>query len=56
MGPITVRDKTRQELVEYVAGEGGQVSWQSPEDFAHASRVTSKVLALISGTREYQFG
>ena len=56
MGPITVRDKTRQELVEYVAGEGGQVSWQSPEDFAHASRITSKVLALISGTREYQFG
>ena len=56
MGPITVRDKTRQELVEYVTGEGGQVSWQSPEDFAHASRVTSKVLALISGTREYQFG
>ena len=56
MGPITVRDKTRQELVEYVAGEGGQVSWQSPEDFAHASRITSKVLALIAGTREYQFG
>ena len=56
MGPITVRDKTRQELVEYVTGEGGQVSWQSPEDFAHASRITSKVLALISGTREYQFG
>ena len=56
MGPLTVKDKTRQELVEYVTGEGGQVSWQSPEDFAHASRVTSKVLALISGTREYQFG
>ena len=56
MGPITVRDKTRQELVEYVTGEGGQVSWQSPEDFAHASRITSKVLALIAGTREYQFG
>ena len=56
MGPITVKEKTRQELVEYVTGEGGQVSWQSAEDFAHASRITSKVLALIAGTREYQFG
>ena len=56
MGPITVKEKTRQELVEYVTGEGGQVSWQSAEDFANASRVTSKVLALIAGTREYQFG
>ena len=56
MGPITVKEKTRQELVEYVAGEGGSVSWQSPEDFANASRVTGRVLALIAGTREYQFG
>ena len=56
MGPLSVKDKTRQELIEYVDGEGGTVSWQSAEDFANASRVTSKVLALISGTREYQFG
>ncbi len=56
MGPITVKEKTRQELIDYVAGEDGSVSWQSPDDFANASRVTGRVLALISGTREYQFG
>ena len=56
MGPLTVKEKTRQELIEYVSGEGGSVSWHSPEAFANASRVTGKVLALISGTREYQFG
>ena len=51
MGPLSVKDKTRQELIDYVTGEGGSISWQSPEDFANASRVTSKVLALISGTK-----
>ena len=56
MGPLSVKDKTRKELIEYVDGEGGSVSWQSPEDFANASRVTGRVLALIAGTREYQFG
>ena len=56
MGPLSVKDKTRRELMKYVEGEGGDVSWQSPEEFAHASRVTGRVLALISGTREYQFG
>lgn len=56
MGPLTVKEKTRQELTAYVDGEGGVNSWQTDEGFAHASRITGRVLALIAGTREYQFG
>ncbi len=56
MGSLQVKDTTHQELVDYVKGEGGTVSWNTDEGFARASRVTGQVLALIAGTREYQFG
>ena len=56
MGPLSVKDKTRRELVAYVDGEGGNISWSSDDAFDRASAITSRVLALIAGTREYQFG
>ena len=56
MGPLHVKDSTRHELIEYVQGETDTISWGSPDGYETGSRVVSQVLALIAGTREYQFG
>ena len=55
MGPLQVSDKTRSELVEQ-AERQGPVSWATEEDRAHSARRVADMLALIVGTREYQFG
>ena len=55
MGPLDVKAETRRELVEQAAGEG-PVSWATEQDHAASSRRVGEVLALIAGTREYQFG
>jgi len=54
MGPLPVKDKTRQELIDH-AMEHGEVGWDedSYEDSAEKAAV---MLALIASTREYQFG
>ena len=54
MGPLEVTDQTRKELVEQVQS-GGPVSWSAGEEQDLSKRV-GEVLALIAGTREYQFG
>ena len=52
MGPLEIKDKTRQELFQHVE-KRGPVSTEASDDF---SRRVGDVLALIAGTREYQFG
>ena len=55
MGPLEVAQETRDELVEHAEAEGPLV-WNTDEGFtASAQRVTG-MLALIAGTREFQFG
>ena len=55
MGPLEVEQETLRELVEQ-AGSDGPISWATEGDRAAASRRVGDVLALIAGTREYQFG
>ena len=55
MGPLQVKDSTRSELMDFVQSETGQISWHNG-DYEKGADVTCKVLALITGTREYQFG
>ena len=54
MGPISVREKTKTELVDHVSSEG-KISWATPNDHSRSSQRTRDLLALIAGTREYQF-
>ena len=55
MGPLPVSPKTREELVEQATGEG-DLSWATDEERHGSSQRVAKMLALIVGTREYQFG
>ena len=55
MGPLQVKDSTRRELIDFVQSETDQISWHNG-DYEKGADVTCKVLALITGTREYQFG
>ena len=55
MGPLQVKDSTRRELIDFVQSETDQISWHNG-DYEKGTDVTCKVLALITGTREYQFG
>ena len=54
MGPPEVEEKTRRELVEHAESEG-PISWGTQEEYATFSRRVGEMLALIAGTREYQF-
>ena len=55
MGPLKVSQETRDELVQHAVAEGPLV-WNTDDGYtASAQRVTG-MLALIAGTREYQFG
>ncbi len=53
MGPVEMADSTRSELVGH-ATAGGPLDWQ--DDYDSSARRVAEVLALIAGTREYQFG
>ena len=55
MGPLQVKDSTRRELIDFVQSETDQISWHNG-DYEKGADVTCKVLALIKGKREYQFG
>jgi len=55
MGPLQVRETTRQELVDFVESEAGHISWNNG-GYEKGSQMVGKVLALVAGTREYQFG
>ena len=55
MGPLEVTQETRDELVQQAEPDGPLV-WDTDEDReASVQRVTG-MLAMIAGTREYQFG
>ena len=55
IGPLPVSEETRRELVAQAEGEG-TISSEGEAGHAEASRRVGDVLALIAGTREYQFG
>ena len=54
MGPLEVSEETRTELLEQVEA-GGPASWATEQDYKASSRRVADVLALVAGTREYQF-
>lgn len=54
MGPMEISDKTRQELLEQVEIDG-TASWSTEKEYKASSKRVADLLALIAGTREYQF-
>ena len=54
MGPMQVADSTYQSLVRD-AGSNGGLSWATDEEYAAFSKSVGDTMALIAGTREYQF-
>ena len=55
IGPLTVDDGTRQEMVEHVAN-GGPMRHGTEEEKAEFTRRASQVFQLIASTSAYQFG
>ena len=54
MGPLPVKDETREELVSH-AREQGDLSWDD-DSYRESAVRASEMLSLIASTREYQFG
>jgi uncharacterized protein (DUF1800 family) len=54
MGPVGVSEQTRASLVRKSGGKA-EVSWGTTEELVDTSRRIGELLALIAGTREYQF-
>ena len=54
MGPVEVAEETRISLIRKLGGNW-QVSWETDEQYDDLSRRVGELLALIAGTREYQF-
>ncbi|MBM3933556.1 MAG: DUF1800 domain-containing protein [SAR202 cluster bacterium] len=54
VGPLTVKAQTRHELIGHVA-PGGPLKWTTQAEYAKSSQRAAEVLALIAGTREFQF-
>ena len=54
MGPVEVSEETHASLIRKCGGDG-EVCWETEEDYAGVSRRIGELLALIAGTREYQF-
>ena len=54
MGPLPVKDETREELVSH-AREQGDLSWDD-DSYQESAVRASEMLSLIASTREYQFG
>ena len=55
MGPLIVSDRTMSELVEQAESDG-PLSWDTDQGYETSSRRIADTLALIAGTREFQFG
>ena len=55
MGPVQVAPNTHRSLVSEAAGDG-PLTWGTDEEHADFSRRVGDTMALIAGTREYQFG
>lgn len=54
MGPVEASEETRASLITKAGGDA-EVSWESDEQYIDVSRRIGEMLALIAGTREYQF-
>ena len=54
MGPLPVKDKTKEEFVDH-ATEYGDIAWDE-DSYEDSAKKAAEVLALIASTREYQFG
>jgi len=54
MGPLPVKDKTREELIDH-AMEHGDIAWDE-DSYEDSAEKAAEMLALIASTREYQFG
>ena len=54
MGPLPVKDKTKEELVDH-ATEYGDIAWDE-DSYEDSAQKSAEMLALIASTREYQFG
>jgi hypothetical protein len=54
MGPLPVKDKTREELIDH-AMEYGDIGWDE-DSYEDSAKKAAEMLALIASTREYQFG
>ncbi|MBM3933315.1 MAG: DUF1800 domain-containing protein [SAR202 cluster bacterium] len=55
MGPVKATPDTRRELIAHIEA-GGPISWATREQYQRSAQRASEVMALIAGTREYQFG
>jgi uncharacterized protein (DUF1800 family) len=55
MGPLEVSDTTRGNLLADAAIDG-EISWQTEDGKTEMALRVGNVMALIAGTREYQFG
>ena len=55
MGPLKATDTTAHELMTE-AEQGGELRWDSEEASSASARRVGDMLALISASREYQFG
>ena len=55
VGPIDVSAETYAQLLGQVEGDG-PASWATDSEFAASAQRVVQLLALIVGTREYQFG
>jgi len=53
MGPLTVSEPTRQQLVGHVAA-AGDLLWETDAEATSAAERIRELLQLIVGTREYQ--
>jgi hypothetical protein len=53
MGPLTVNERTRQQLVDYMAA-AGDVDFEMNGDSASAAARICELLQLVVATREYQ--
>ena len=54
MGPVEVSEETRASLIKKAGGDA-EVSWEADDQRVDVSRRIGEILALIAGTREYQF-
>ena len=54
MGPVKVSEETRASLIGKSGGDA-EVSWEADEQHTDVSRRIGELMALIAGTREYQF-
>jgi len=54
VGPLEVNETTRQELID-LAGQQGDIRWDTKEAANTSARRTGDTLALIAASREYQF-